>query len=412
MTRLAFVNGLMLALETIRSHKLRAFLTVLGVIIGTGTIIGVGAIMTGFDTAMTSILRSFGPNSIIVFKFPVGFRTHRLSPEERTRKSLTWQNAVDIRERCPAVQDVSPMLFPNEDFINAHYKGNDMYGVDLFGVEEAYARGGQADLHLGRFFTDEESRRRMPVAVIGADIEKGLFASVDPIGKTINVDGHQLEVIGTMVRPAASFFGDQDTRILIPYWMAQKMYPNARENAIVVTAKEGQLPKALDQVRTILRIDRRVPYDKPDNFALSTADQMVSDFRQITAITFLVMAVLSSIGLLVGGIGVMNIMLVSVTERTQEIGVRKAIGARRRDIILQFLLEASVLTSLGGIAGILFGWMISLISRMVFKSLPAEVPMWAAVLGIVVSVSVGLFFGIWPAYKAAQLDPVEALRYE
>ena len=412
MTRLAFVNGLMLALETIRSHKLRAFLTVLGVIIGTGTIIGVGAIMTGFDTAMTSILRSFGPNSIIVFKFPVGFRTHRLSPEERTRKNLTWQNAVDIRERCPTVQDVSPMLFPNEDFINAHYKGNDMYGVDLFGVEEAYARGGQADLHLGRFFTDEESRRRMPVAVIGADIEKGLFASVDPIGKTINVDGHQLEVIGTMVRPAASFFGDQDTRILIPYWMAQKMYPNARENAIVVTAKEGQLPKALDQVRTILRIDRRVPYDKPDNFALSTADQMVSDFRQITAITFLVMAVLSSIGLLVGGIGVMNIMLVSVTERTQEIGVRKAIGARRRDIILQFLLEASVLTSLGGIAGILFGWMISLISRMVFKSLPAEVPMWAAVLGIVVSVSVGLFFGIWPAYKAAQLDPVEALRYE
>jgi putative ABC transport system permease protein len=161
----------------------------------------------------------------------------------------------------------------------------------------------------------------------------------------------------------------------------------------VVTAKDGQLPKALDEVRTILRIDRRVPYDKPDNFALSTADQMVADFRQITAITFLVMAVLSSIGLLVGGIGVMNIMLVSVTERTQEIGVRKAIGARRRDIILQFLLEASVLTSLGGVAGILFGWVISLITRLVFTSLPAEVPMWAAVLGIVVSVSVGLFFG-------------------
>ncbi len=155
-----------------------------------------------------------------------------------------------------------------------------------------------------------------------------------------------------------------------------------------------------------------MPYSKPDNFALSTADQMVADFRQITAITFLVMAVLSSIGLLVGGIGVMNIMLVSVTERTQEIGVRKAIGARRRDIILQFLLEASVLTSLGGVAGILFGWIISLISRLVFPSLPAEVPLWAAVLGIVVSVSVGLFFGIWPAYKAARLDPVEALRYE
>jgi putative ABC transport system permease protein len=250
------------------------------------------------------------------------------------------------------------------------------------------------------------------VVVIGADIEKGLFANVNPIGKSVTVDGHQLDVIGTMIRPAASFFGDQDTRVLIPYGMMQKMYPNARENAIVVTAKDGQLPKALDEVRTILRIDRRVPYDKPDNFALSTADQMVADFRQITAMTFLVMAVLSSIGLLVGGIGVMNIMLVSVTERTQEIGVRKAIGARRRDIILQFLLEASVLTSLGGVAGILFGWIISLISRLVFTSLPAEVPLWAAVLGIVVSVSVGLFFGIWPAYKAAQLDPVEALRYE
>jgi putative ABC transport system permease protein len=187
---------------------------------------------------------------------------------------------------------------------------------------------------------------------------------------------------------------------------------DANENAIVVTAKDSQLPKAMDEVRTILRIDRRVKYNQPDNFALSTADQMVSDFRQIMSITFMVMVVLSSIGLLVGGIGVMNIMLVSVTERTQEIGVRKAIGAKRSDIILQFLLEASVLTSLGGVAGILFGWMISMVSRMVFKSLPAAVPMWAAVMGIVVLVSVGLFFGIWPAYKAARLDPVEALRYE
>jgi putative ABC transport system permease protein len=383
---------------------LRAFLTVLGVIIGTGTIIGVGAILTGFDSAMTGILRSFGPNSIIVFKFPVGFRTTHLTAEERTRKNLTWQNAVDIGERCPSVQDVSPMLFGPDGIINAHYKGNDMYDVNLFGVEEAYARGGQVELHLGRFFTEEEGRRRAPVVVIGADIEKGLFATVSPIGKTMNVDGHQLEVVGTMIRPAASFFGDEDTRVLVPYWMMQKMFPNARENAIVVTAK--------DEVRSVLRIDRRVPYDKPDNFALSTADQMVSDFRQITAITFMVMAVLSSIGLLVGGIGVMNIMLVSVTERTQEIGLRKAIGARRRDIILQFLLEASVLTTMGGLAGIVFGWVVSLISRLVFKSLPAEVPLWAAVLGIVVSVSVGLFFGIWPAYKAAQLDPVEALRYE
>jgi putative ABC transport system permease protein len=412
MTRLALLNGLVLALQTIRSHKMRAFLTVLGVIVGTGTIIGVGAILTGFDATIASVLRSFGPNSIIVFKFNVGFRVGDLTPEERTRKNLTYENAVHIKERSPSVRDVSPMLFPNRGFINAHYKGNDMYDVELFGVEEAYARGGQADSHLGRFFTDQEGRRRAEVVVLGENIEKGLFANVDPIGKFVNIDGHQLQVVGTLVRPAASFFGDQDNRVLVPYGLMRKMYPGAREIAIVVTAQDGKLTKALDEVRTVLRIDRRVPFSKPDDFALSTAEQMVADFRQITAITFAVMVVLSSIGLLVGGIGVMNIMLVSVTERTQEIGLRKSVGARKRDIVVQFLLEASVLTGMGGVLGIVFGWIISGISRLVFESLPASVPLWAAALGFAVSVGVGLFFGIWPAYKAARLDPVEALRYE
>jgi len=411
MTRLAFLNGITLALQTIRTHKLRAFLTVLGVIIGTGTIIGVAAILTGFDASITSILRSFGPNSIIVFKFPVGFRTSDLTPEERTRKNLTYQDAVAIRERCPSVEDVSAMLFMN-GIVNVHYKGNDLYDVNLMGVEEGYARGGQVDMHVGRFFSEEESRRRMPVAVVGADVEKGLYANVDPVGKTILVDGQELQVIGTMLRPAASFFGDTDTRVLVPYGTMQKLYPNARENAIVVTAVEGQLARAMDEVRTVLRIDRRVPYSKPDNFALSTAEQMVSDFRQITAITFLVMVSLSSVGLLVGGIGVMNIMLVSVTERTYEIGLRKAIGARRADILIQFLLEAAALTGMGGLAGVAFGWLISLVARLIFSSLATSVPFWAAALGIVVSVAVGLFFGIWPANKAARLDPVVALRYE
>jgi putative ABC transport system permease protein len=411
MTRLAFLNGITLALQTIRTHKLRAFLTVLGVIIGTGTIIGVAAILTGFDASITSILRSFGPNSIIVFKFPVGFRTSDLTPEERTRKNLTYQDAVAIRERCPSVEDVSAMLFMN-GIVNVHYKGNDLYDVNLMGVEEGYARGGQVDMHVGRFFSEEESRRRMPVAVVGADVEKGLYANVDPVGKTILVDGQELQVIGTMLRPAASFFGDTDTRVLVPYGTMQKLYPNARENAIVVTAMEGRLARAMDEVRTVLRIDRRVPYSKPDNFALSTAEQMVADFRQITAITFLVMVSLSSVGLLVGGIGVMNIMLVSVTERTYEIGLRKAIGARRADILIQFLLEAAALTGMGGLAGVAFGWLISLVARLIFSSLATSVPLWAAALGIVVSVAVGLFFGIWPANKAARLDPVVALRYE
>jgi len=412
MSWVAFTTGITLALQTIRTHKLRAFLTVLGVIIGTGTIIGVSAILTGFDATITGVLRSFGPNSIIVFKFPVGFRVNDLSPEERIRKNLTYDYALHIKERCRSVKDVSAMLFAGRGIMKVRYQGNDMFNINLMGVDESYANAGQVDIHLGRFLVEQESRRRMPVAVIGADIEKGLFGRIDPIGKTIILDGHQFEVVGTMLRPAAAFFGDTDNRILLPYWTMQKMYPNARENAIVVTAQDGKLPQALDEVRTILRIDRRVPFSKPDNFALSTAEQMVADFRQITEMTFLVMVALSSVGLLVGGIGVMNIMLVSVTERTHEIGLRKAVGARRSDIVIQFLLEAAALTGLGGIAGIIFGWVISLITRLVFSSLPATVPLWAAAVGIVVSVAVGLFFGIWPANKAARLDPVVALRYE
>jgi len=410
MNWLAFFNAASLALQTIRAHKMRAILTVLGIVIGTGTIIGVGAILTGFDASITAILSSFGPNSIIIYKFPAG--VHAPTPEERTRKDLTYENALHIAEKCSACEEVSPMLIINGINISAKYKGNDMYGINLMGVEEAYAQEGQVDMKQGRFFTEEENRRRAPVAVLGADLTSSLYANANPVGKPITVDGHEFEVIGTMNKPAASMFGQDDTRVVIPFFSVRKNYPSAKEIAIVVNARQNHLADALDQVRVTLRIDRRIPYAKPDNFALSTADQMVSDFRQITAMVALVMVVLSSVGLLVGGIGVMNIMLVSVTERTKEIGVRKAIGARRSDIILQFLLEAVVLTALGGIAGILFGWTIALISRLIFSSLQTTVPLWAAALGIFVSAATGLFFGIWPASKAARLDPVEALRYE
>lgn len=412
MNWLAFMNAAGLALQTIRAHKMRAVLTVLGVVMGTGTIIGVGSILTGFDSTITSVLNSFGPNSIIVFKFRAGFRTSAPTPEERTRKDLTYENALDIREKCSACSAVSPMLFIDNNNLSARYKGNDIYNINLIGVEEAYADEGQAEMHSGRFLTDEDNRRRAPVAVLGADVTKSLYANVDPIGKTVTVNGQEFQVIGTMNRPAASFFGQDDLRVLLPYFTMRKSYPAAKDLAIVVNAREGQLPQALDQVRVILRVDRRVPYDKPDNFGMSTAEEMVSDFRQITAMVAIVMVVLSSVGLLVGGIGVMNIMLVSVTERTKEIGVRKAIGARKSDIVLQFLMEAVVLTALGGVAGIVFGWIVAMISRLIFPSLPASVPLWAAALGLLVSAGTGLFFGIWPASKAARLDPVEALRYE
>ncbi|HZU27980.1 MAG TPA: ABC transporter permease [Bryobacteraceae bacterium] len=409
-------STIMLALNTVREHKMRSFLTVLGVIIGTGTIIGVGSIIAGLDNAITGIIRSMGSNTAIIFKFQPGFRG-RLTPEELNRKPLNWDNALALRERCAACARVSAYLFPPDALggprtDTARYKGNDLYNINIAGTDESYSASGQAEMQEGRFFTDMESRHRMPVTVIGEDVPKALMNGEDPLDKWIEVDGHRLQIIGVMKRPANSFPGQNDERILIPYFTMEKMFPSAKENMLIIVAKPGQLPAAIDEARAVLRIERRVPFDKPDNFDISTAEQMVENFHRITGMVALVMVVLSSVGLLVGGIGVMNIMLVSVTERTREIGVRKAIGARRSDIVLQFLTEAVVLTGLGGLIGMSFGWGISFLSRAVFPSLPTAVPMWAAVLGVFVSVGVGLFFGIWPANKAARLDPVTALRYE
>ena len=405
-------NAVKLAFDTIRAYKLRAFLTVLGVIIGTGTIIGVGSILTGLDGAISSVLSSFGTNTILAFKFQVGVRFGNLTPEERLRKPLTFENARAIAERCPSVEHVSPILFPNMGIVKARYKANEFYQLDFSGAQEGYIFGGNAEMKYGRFFSDAEGEHRRPVVVIGEDVYKGLFASGDPTGKWIEVAGHMFEVIGVMNRPSSSFPGDNDGRVIVPYFTMRKMFPNSREHLLLVVAKPGQLHTALDEVRVVLRQERHVAHDKPDNFGLSTAEQMVEQFRKTTAMTAVVMVVLSSIGLLVGGIGVMNIMLVSVTERTREIGVRKALGARRIDIVVQFLIEAAALTGLGGLLGMLMGWVLSTATHVVFPNLPTTVPLWAAAAGLVVSVGVGLFFGIWPASKAARLDPVVALRYE
>jgi len=404
----SFFAGAQLAMATVRAHKLRSFLTVLGVIIGTGAVIGVGSIIAGLDGAITNLLRSFGPNTIIVTKTTAMGHATR---EERQRKPLTLEEARAVAERSTAVEHVSPFLFPPNGIHTAKYKGNDLYNIQLGGTEEGYAAGGTT-MQSGRFFTDLESTHRMPVVVIGADVARQILPNLDPIGKWIQVDGHELQIVGVMDRPAASLPGQDDTRVLIPYFTMHKIFPNAQENMLIVIARDGWVTKAQDETRAALRIARHIPFNGADTFSMTTAEQMIEQFHSVTATVAIVMVILSSIGLLVGGIGVMNIMLVSVTERTREIGVRKAIGARRGDIVIQFLTEAVVLTVMGGVAGLMLGWVISRAAGLIFPNLPTAVPLWAASLGVAVSVGVGLFFGIWPASRAARLDPVEALRYE
>src|SRR5471030_2649152 len=392
MTVRSLNSGIGMALVTVREHKMRSFLTVLGVIIGTGAVIGVGSIIAGLDGAITGLLRSFGPTTVIVTK-------------------TTAMGHATREERCPSVEHVSPYLFPGDGIRTARYKGNDYTGIQIGGTEEGYAYGGTT-MKYGRFFTETENTHHMPVVVIGEDIQKRLLPNMDPVDKWIEVDGHEMMVIGVMDRPANSLPGSDDNRVLIPYFSMRKMFPNAREHMLITIAYPGMVDRAQDEVRAVLRISRRVPFNAPDTFSITTAEQMIEQFHSVTATVAVVMVILSSIGLLVGGIGVMNIMLVSVTERTREIGIRKAVGARRSDIIVQFLTEAVVLTAMGGMLGLLLGWTISRLAGLVFPNLPTAVPLWAAASGVLVSVGVGLFFGIWPAGRAARLDPVEALRYE
>jgi ABC-type antimicrobial peptide transport system permease subunit len=410
-------ENLLLALDTLRTHKFRSFLTVLGVLIGTTTVILVASIITGLDTQLVQAAEQFGTRVVWVYKLQMG-APHKLSREERLRKPLTLEDAVAIKEQCPAVEDVSVAVFPKLlDFglppSTARYNGHEMRSAQYMGVDANYLSISNSSLADGRFLTATDDLHRRDVAVIASSVVEQLFQNEDPVGKQIVVDGHSFEVIGTLNK-FKGFLGDSpdDRDIFVPYRTFRDLYPDSKDHFISALAKRGQLEEAQDQIRSLLRRRRHVGENDPDNFGISTADSFVSQFRQIIASVGIVMIVISSIGLLVGGIGVMDIMLVSVTERTREIGVRKAVGARRRDIAWQFLLEAVALTGSGGLIGIALGWVLSFLIRLLVPGLPSTVPLWSVVAGFVVSTSVGLFFGIWPALKAAKLDPITALRYE
>jgi putative ABC transport system permease protein len=410
-------ENMLLALDTLRTHKFRSFLTVLGVLIGTTTVIAVTSIIAGLDKQLVDVAEQFGTRTLWVYKMEVG-APHRLTRDERLRKPLTYEDAMAIKEQCPSAQTVALELFREMgEFglppVTARYKGQDMVDALFVGVTADLLQMINATVGEGRFFTEGEDLHHRDVAVIGNGVYKRFFEHADAIGKTIVVDGHSLEVIGTLTK-FKSFLGDDqnDKAIWVPYNTFKKAYPEAKDNFLWVMVQPGKMEQAKSEVTDLLRRRRHVKPSEPDNFGIASADSVITQFRQIISTVALVMVVISSIGLLVGGIGVMNIMLVSVTERTREIGVRKAIGARRSDITWQFLLEAMTLTGFGGIVGILVGWLLSVTIRTLVPSLPSTVPLWSVIAGFTVANCIGLFFGLWPALKAARLDPIAALRHE
>ncbi|HKD52479.1 MAG TPA: ABC transporter permease [Candidatus Acidoferrum sp.] len=410
-----------MALTTLRENKMRSFLTVLGVVIGITALLSVVSILMGVYADVNSYLSDYGAETFFIFRFDPGIHAGRLSPEERARKPLALEDAEAILELCPAVRSVTASVYPRwEDEgpqrgpVTARYLSKEVSGVDYNGTLPATEEVFNSRPARGRFFSEAENQHRAEVAVIGSDIAKTLYPDMDPLGKPVLIDGVSYEVIGVLEPRKGQLVKDQsaDRTVMVPYRTYKKHLPMDDENMIGAVAYPGHMPEAEDQIRAVLRRRRNVPYSKPDNFGISTAQQIADQFKQITSSVALLISVISSIGLLVGGVGVMNIMLMSVTQRTREIGVRKAIGARRSDVIWQFLTEAIVLTGSGGVIGVLAGVGISLLINLAVPSLPSFIPLWAVVTAVAVSMSVGLFFGIYPAIKAARLDPVEALRYE
>ncbi len=401
------------AMDTLRTHKLRSALTVFGVVLGVSVIMLVAALITGFDQQIQENIKQFGADTAFIARWDQGPHNDVRPLEERLRKPLTLEDAEALKESCPAVRNVTTYIDWWEKPHIIRTKSGEVTAIDFRGVQpnfgEVYAN---AATLAGRFISEGDDLHRENVVMLGENVAPVLFPDTPAVGKDVMIDGQNFQVIGVVEKPKGLFgTGDEDRRVLIPYNTFRKVYPQSYENQIRVQAYANQLDLAVDQVTEVLRRRRNVPYNGKNNFSIQTAEMQVQEFHNIVAMVAVATVVLSSIGLLIGGVGVMNIMLVSVTERTREIGVRKAIGARSSDITWQFLLEAMTLTGAGGVIALVLVNGLVLLIRLTLEWKGA-VPLWAAAAGIIVSISIGLIFGVWPAMKAAKLDPVEALRYE
>jgi putative ABC transport system permease protein len=409
-------ENLKMAIATLYANKLRSFLTVFGVVIGIITVMLIASIISGIDVSVKKEVESFGVRSMFITKYNPGIHIGRMSREERMRKELTYDDAIAL-STLPAIELSVPFLDITNNFFGGKLLvsggGKTSAQVALQGTLPEFEKAGTQVISDGRFFSQFENDNNDQVCVIGSKVADDFFRVGSPVGQTIKIGPQEFRVVGVLEKREQFLFGggsdDQNNVIYLPFSVARKLKPNADDVYILAVARPVMMDEARDQVRDLLRVRRQVAFADPDNFGMETSESILDQFRSITGGLAIAMVVISSVGLMVGGIGVMNIMLVSVTERTREIGVRKAIGAKRSDIMWQFLIEAATLTGLGGIVGLSIGWLSTLLLRLF---LPSYVPMWAPIGGLAASVGIGLIFGLWPAWKAARLDPIESLRYE
>jgi putative ABC transport system permease protein len=418
-----------MAFETVRTNKMRSALTVLGVVIGITSIVGMTALIRGFDQSLRDMIRAVGPNTIFVQRFGVtSFANAAEITDLLKRPNLTISDARAIEDQTDTVHLVDVQLGaggpPTQRPI--FYGGDRSRPVVVFGTTEHFAEGSRVPVLAGRFFNGTEVQYRKNVAVLGNAPYELLFggAGLDPIGKTVRVGTERFEVVGVFdKRPSAGGFNlGQDDFVVIPYTAYQRLFGvnpvRVRRGALLVPIQIAVVPRdgvtieaAIADITRVMRIRHGLRLDEPDDFDIVTQDAFLELWDQISQGTFFALIVVSSIALMVGGIGVMAIMSISVTERTREIGVRKALGARRSEILFQFLMEAAFLTSLGGIIGIALGSGIGFAVHLA-SGFPISLPWWSFAIGLGFSASVGLFFGMYPAVKASRLDPIEALRHE